>query len=356
MTYGMYLHRLFLCLACCGPVATALAESPATPESANKLTFEQHIRPILREYCFDCHGAGQKNEANLDLRLVRFMEKGGDSGPAIIKATGFEDSSLLKLVSSGDMPPGEARVPAEKVELIRQWWPLVHRPRDQTGIDRTGRAYRLASKTGSTGLTSRSCSLLCPTSANCRMLNRCAPQLMFGCKQAMPEGLTLSPEAPRHKLIMRAYFDLIGLPPNQAELDRWLNESSDTWFTSMLDHLLDSPHYGERWARHWLDVAGYADSDGYTLADADRPWAWKYRDYVTRSFNSDKPFDRFITEQLAGDELAGPAQGDWTAEQIELLTATDSCALRQTVRAAAMIALMPATKSSLIRSRSLVAR
>ena len=89
-----------------------------------------------------------------------------------------------------------------------------------------------------------------------------------------------------------------------------------------MESLLASPNYGERWARHWLDVAGYADSDGYTVSDPERPWAWKYRDYVIRSFNADKPFDRFITEQLAGDELAGPQQGDLTAEQIELLSAT----------------------------------
>ncbi len=90
----------------------------------------------------------------------------------------------------------------------------------------------------------------------------------------------------------------------------------------MVDQLLRSPHYGERWARHWLDAAGYADSDGYTVADSSRDWAWRYRDYVIRAFNDDKPIDQFIVEQIAGDELAGPASGDWTDRQIELLTAT----------------------------------
>ncbi|MCH5375974.1 MAG: DUF1549 and DUF1553 domain-containing protein, partial [Planctomycetes bacterium] len=103
---------------------------------------------------------------------------------------------------------------------------------------------------------------------------------------------------------------------------RWQNHNSDDWYEQLVDALLDSPHYGELWARHGLDVAGYADSEGYTLSDAERPWAWKYRDYVIRAFNNDKPFDRFIVEQLAGDELAGPIQGDLTAEQIELLSAT----------------------------------
>ena len=318
MAYLLYLHRWLLGLVVACASSTALAIEP--PSADNSVFFEQHIRPILREYCFDCHGAGQKNEANLDLRLVRYIDKGGDSGAAINKAA-IEESPLLKLVSSGDMPPGEARVPPEKVELIRKWLAAgapTARPEPESigpGVplsleDRQYWAYK---------------PLVQPALPDASKLPN-SPALRtpidVWLQAAMPEGLTLSPEAPRHKLIMRAYFDLVGLPPTQAELDRWLNDASETWFTAMLDHLLESPHYGERWARHWLDVAGYADSDGYTLADADRPWAWKYRDYVTRSFNGDKPFDRFITEQLAGDELAGPAQGDWTAEQIELLTAT----------------------------------
>ena len=316
MAYSKYLHRLLLGLLILGGLRASADEPTNKP-----IQFEQHIRPILREYCFDCHGAGQKNEANLDLRLVRFIEKGGDSGPAIIKAAGFEESALLKLVSSGDMPPGEARVPPEKVELIRQWLAAgapTARPEPESigpGVplsveDRNYWAYRPLVQPA------------LPDARNFPDASRLRTPIDTWLQAAMPEGLTLSSDAPREKQIMRAYFDLIGLPPTQAELDRWMKDPSETWFTGMVDHLLDSPHYGERWARHWLDVAGYADSDGYTLADADRPWAWKYRDYVTRSFNSDKPFDRFVTEQLAGDELAGPAQGDWTAEQIELLTAT----------------------------------
>ena len=101
-----------------------------------------------------------------------------------------------------------------------------------------------------------------------------------------------------------------------------MNDPSEDWYAGLFESLLVSPNYGERWARHWLDVAGYADSDGYTASDLERPWAWKYRDYVIRAFNADKPFDRFITEQLAGDELSGPQQGDLTSAQIELLSAT----------------------------------
>ena len=141
-------------------------------------------------------------------------------------------------------------------------------------------------------------------------------------RQAMPEGLSFSADADRVTLIQRVYFDLLGLPPTADDIERWCTDPREDWYTALVDEALNSPHYGERWARHWLDVVGYADSEGFTTADADRPWAWKYRDYVIRSLNADKPFDKFVTEQLAGDELAGPAHGDWTPEQIELLTAT----------------------------------
>ena len=138
----------------------------------------------------------------------------------------------------------------------------------------------------------------------------------------MPEGLTFSGDADKLTLLKRAAFDLTGLPPTDDQLARFMADESPQAYERLVDELLDSPHYGERWSRHWLDIAGYSDSEGATSADAPRQWAYKYRDYVIRSFNSDKPLDRFITEQLAGDELAGPVSGDLTPEQIELLTAT----------------------------------
>ncbi|MCA8985976.1 MAG: DUF1549 domain-containing protein, partial [Planctomycetaceae bacterium] len=140
--------------------------------------------------------------------------------------------------------------------------------------------------------------------------------------QSMPAGSGFAADADRRTLICRAFFDLAGLPPSPEELQTWAEDTADDWYDRLLADLLNSPHYGERWGRHWLDVAGYADSEGVTSADADRPWAWKYRDWVIRSLNEDKPFDQFLIEQLAGDELAGPRNGDFTPEQIELLTAT----------------------------------
>jgi len=136
-------------------------------------------------------------------------------------------------------------------------------------------------------------------------------------------GLTLSPEADRLTLVRRVSFDLTGLPPTLAEIDAFLADSRPDAYERMVERYLASSHYGERWGKYWLDTVGYADSNGYFNADSDRPLAWRYRDYVIRAFNADKPYDRFLQEQLAGDELAGYRPGgDVTADTAELLTAT----------------------------------
>ncbi len=281
------------------------------------VSFEREVRPILREYCFDCHGATEDKKGNLDLRLVRFMHTGGDSGAAIV--AGKPDASLLiERVAANEMPPGEAHLPAEKLETIRRWIADgAKTERDEpeqigpgipiTYEDRNYWAFR---------------PIIRPPVETVATESRVRTPIDTLLLRAMPTGLSFSPDAERPVLIRRLSFDLIGLPPTQEELTRWSTSVEADWYEQLVESLLESPHYGERWGRHWLDVAGFAESEGQTAQDAERPWAWKYRDYVIRSFNANKPFDKFITEQLAGDELAGPKQGDWTAEQIELLTAT----------------------------------
>lgn len=300
-------------------VISANAFGADLPTPASTPHFESHVRPIFREYCFDCHGANSKVESGLDLRLVRFLLRGGDSGPAI-EVGQPASSHLLQLVQSGEMPPGEARVPPEKIAILEQWIaagaPSL-RPEPESiapGIplsleDRSYWAYQPIHRPEPIGAIHE-------TDA----ANRNPIDCLLA--KTMPAGLTFAPEADRLTLVKRAYFHLIGLPPSPEERTHWQSSTSPTWFDEMIDVLLSSHHYGERWARHWLDVAGYADSDGYNADDVDRPWAWKYRDYVIRSLNADKPLDQFVTEQLAGDELAGPRQGEWTANQVELLTAT----------------------------------
>ncbi|HYH68633.1 MAG TPA: DUF1549 and DUF1553 domain-containing protein [Urbifossiella sp.] len=135
--------------------------------------------------------------------------------------------------------------------------------------------------------------------------------------------LTLSPEADRPTLVRRVAFDLTGLPPTVAEIDAFVADPSPTAYEKMVDRFLASPAYGERWGKYWLDAAGYAESNGYFNADSDRPLAWRYRDYVVRAFNADKPYDVFVREQLAGDELVGYVPGgDVTPMMVEPLTAT----------------------------------
>ncbi len=136
------------------------------------------------------------------------------------------------------------------------------------------------------------------------------------------KGLAFAPEPDRRTLIRRATFDLLGLPPTPAEVEAFVADSRPDAYEKLIERLLASPHYGERWGRHWLDVAGYADSDGYNDADTVREDAFRYRDYVVRAFNTNKRFDEFIREQLAGDEMVPPPTPNLTPEQVEKLTAT----------------------------------
>ena len=135
-------------------------------------------------------------------------------------------------------------------------------------------------------------------------------------------GLAFAPDADKRTLIRRAAFDLTGLPPSEETIEAFLADSTDLAYERMLDRLMASPRYGERWARHWLDATGYADSDGNGNEDSLRPFSYKYRDYVVRSMNDDKPLDRFVVEQLAGDELVARPYHELTPEKAELLAAT----------------------------------
>jgi hypothetical protein len=311
---------------------TSVTQETAKDQTGDALYFEDDIRPILREYCLDCHGATDDLKGSLDLRLVRFMNRGGDSGPALTDQN--PDASLLiQRVESDDMPPGEIKVSAEKKVLLRRWIAAgapTNRPEPEsigagiplTESERNYWAYQPLEKPALSFPTN------VPSTDPSNPVQPAPAGTISGngidvlLQQAMPTGLTFSPIAPRSSLIRRVYLDLIGIPPTQTQFKQWMEVPDADWYEQMVEELLQSKQYGERWARHWLDAVGYADSDGATLADAERTWAWRYRDYVIESFNNDKPFDRFILEQLAGDELAGPANGDWTPEQIQTITAT----------------------------------
>jgi mono/diheme cytochrome c family protein len=291
--------------------------SAASPEPGSALTFEADIRPIFRAHCFDCHGATDEKQGSLDLRLVRFQTAGGDSGPAIA-AGDPEASLLLARVRSGEMPKSDAKLTPQEIATIERW------------IAEGAKTLRPEPESLAPGLgitdEERSWWAFRPIERPAVDAEPTDPRLRTPIdallRASMPAGLTFSPDADKRTLILRASIDLLGLPPTPEEVDEFVADEAADAYERLVDRLLASPHYGERWARHWLDAAGYADSEGGAMQDAVRAWAFKYRDYVIRAFNSDKPFDRFLHEQLAGDELAGAISGDLSPEQIELLTAT----------------------------------
>jgi hypothetical protein len=295
----------------------AVAVFPAAPAADSTLTFEVDIRPILRAHCLDCHGAVDKKEGGLDLRLVRFQLAGGDSGPAIVPGDP-ENSYLLARIRDGEMPPKGEKVPPKEIETITRWI---------AGGAKTARPEPESIAPG-LGITEEERSwwsfqpIARPAVAMPSSEPRVRTQIDALLRASMPKDLTFSPDADKRSLMLRAYFDLLGLPPTPDEVEAFMADQSSDAYEKLVDRLLASPHYGERWGRHWLDAAGYADSEGGAATDVVRTWAYKYRDYVIRAFNSDKPFNRFLEEQLAGDELAGPIRGDLSPAQIELLTAT----------------------------------
>ncbi len=292
-------------------------------DSESRLTFEHDIRPVLKEYCFDCHGAAEKLKGELDLRLRRSIAQGGEHGPAIIPGTS-DESLILHKLREGEMPPRGKKVPPELIDRIARWI---------DGGASTARAEPESLAPGQVNITAEERAfwsfqpVVRPEVAvigvdDAWRVRTPIDALVTTAGHDSEESFRFAPDAGRRTLIRRAALDLTGLPPTREEVDAFLNDASDHAYENLIDRLLDSPHYGERWARHWLDVAGYADSEGVTNADAPREWAWKFRDYVIRSFNADKPFDRFILEQLAGDELVPRPHKELTPEQIELLTAT----------------------------------
>jgi hypothetical protein len=262
------------------------------------------VQSILERRCAECHGR-KAVKGRLNLSTPTGLARGGKSG-VVVRPGKVAASLLWRKVDRDEMPP-EHPLPAAERLVLRKWieagaeglpaapalthWAFVvpHRP-----------PVPQASGPGARN-----------------------PIDAFLDAALAEKRLARAAEADRTILLRRVAFDLTGLPPTLEEIDAFQADTSEEAYTRMVEHYLASPHYGERWGKYWLDAAGYADSNGYFNADSDRPLAWKYRDYVVRSFNKDKPFDQFVREQLAGDELAGcPPSGDATPEMAELLTAT----------------------------------
>jgi len=287
------------------------AKGPAfTP--AQVAFFDADVRPLLTQHCLKCHGADPKKvRGGLRLTSRAAVLKGGDNGPAVDLSR--PDASLLVLAVSnkrpdgGDVMPPSGQLPAKDVAVLARWvreglpasadWlgdgAAVQEHREEKGGVVTPEsknywAYRPVTR---------------PAVPAVRDPGRVmTPVDAFLLAKLDAKGLKPNPPADKVALVRRAYYDLTGLPPTPEQVDEFVADNAPDAFERLVDRLLASPHYGEKWGRHWLDVVRYAETNGYER-DGPKPYAWRYRDYVIRSFNADKPYDRFIREQLAGDEM-----------------------------------------------------
>jgi len=295
-----------------GRAAEPLKEAPA---AEGPVDFVRDIQPILIGKCYKCHGP-EEQQGSLRLDLKAAAIAGGDSGPAWEAGQPAAESLLYQYVSGeGDsgvvMPPEEEQRPLSQQELalVKKWLNTgAHWP---DGADTTVTDPAKATNHWAFQPVHRPT----PPVVNDEGWGR-TPIDAFVFAKLGEKGLSPSREASRLELVRRATYDLTGLPPSPEEVEQFLTDDSPQAYEHLLDRLLGSPRYGERWGRHWLDLARYADSDGFEF-DEDRPLAYHYRDYVIRAFNEDKPLNRFIVEQLAGDEL--------DPNDIDCLTATGFC-------------------------------
>ena len=302
-------------------VRSALFLALAIPAIAQRdPLFKTEILPVLEKNCVSCHGPAQKM-ARLDLSSFAGMMEGSSSGPVI--APGKPERSLMwKMIETDQMPQGGKLTVAEK-QLIKSY---IQYGRFPQAAPETQAAIEAREAAKITPQERNWWSFKKPVKPAVPAVKDTAavwtPIDAFIQSQLEQKGWKMQPEADRTSLIRRAYFDLTGLPPTQAEVQAFIEDKSPNAWEKVVDHLLASQHYGEQWGRHWLDVAGYSDSRG-DAGDSDREVAWKYRDYVIHAFNKNKPINLFIMEQLAGDQMVNYKHLTIpTPDQIEPLTAT----------------------------------
>jgi mono/diheme cytochrome c family protein len=278
------------------PIALADDSKPISPEAS--AFFETRVRPVLAEHCLQCHGA-KKQSGGLRLDSRAAILKGGDGGPAIVE--GDPDKSLIvqAIRHQGELKmPEKGKLPDPAIEAVAHWvkigapWPSTSVPSEASKAEIAKKHWSLQPVVDpALPKVEHSDRIFSPVDAF--ILAK------LEAKKLEPSGL-----ADKRTLIRRVTYDLTGLPPTSAESEAFLADDSPQAYSKVIDRLLASPRYGERWGRHWLDVARYADTKGYVFTEERRyPYSYTYRDYVIRSFNEDKPYDRFIVEQIAADKL-----------------------------------------------------
>ncbi|MGI8990764.1 MAG: PSD1 and planctomycete cytochrome C domain-containing protein [Bryobacteraceae bacterium] len=280
------------------------------------VAFSKDVQPILQNSCWKCHGSAMQL-SKLDLRTRDSALKGGEHGPSIVPGNAAQ-SRLVRMISGEEkpaMPMGGALSP-DQIATLRSWI-------DQGAV--WDAAAPVDAKTTAAQVSALEDMPIPPEARKYWAFQKPVrpPVPSVAQKPANPidafllrameqHGLKPAPPADNRTLVRRAYMDLTGLPPSPAETEAFVNDrAADAW-PKLIDRLLASPHYGERWGRHWLDVARYADSNGFEH-DFNRPNAWRYRDYVIRAFNNDTPYNAFLKEQIAGDELTPITQDNLIA-------------------------------------------
>ncbi|HEY2154173.1 MAG TPA: PSD1 and planctomycete cytochrome C domain-containing protein [Isosphaeraceae bacterium] len=295
----------------------AAADPPPKADGAAVEFFEKEVRPLLATRCQGCHGP-EKQKGGLRLDSRTSVLSGGDSGPAVVPGRPA-DSLLVEAINYGDqvqMPP-KSKLPPAEVATLTRWvatgapWPIEER-KSSTGSAAPGRPW----KERESHWSFRPVHRFDPPDVKDTTWAH-APIDRFLLAGLEAKGLKPAPDADRRTWIRRVTFDLIGLPPRPEEVEAFVADGSKDAFEKVVDRLLASPRYGERWARHWLDLVRYAETSGHEF-DYEIPDAWRYRDYVIRAFNSDVPYDQFVVEHVAGDLLHAPRRhpSDGTNESI----------------------------------------
>lgn len=285
-----------------GVVSAVSAQDAKKPTPAAIQFFESKVRPVLVEHCYECH-ADKKHRGGLRVDSLAALLVGGDQGPAIVLE--HPEKSLLIRAINHESPqlkmPKNKKLRRDDIDALTQWvkmgapWPGGDKAAPVkkgeftiTDKDRAHWAYQPVRRSA------------VPAVKDKAWIGN--PIDAFILARLEEKGLAPAPPASKQELVRRVYFDITGLPPTPAQVEAFLNDAAPDAYEKLVDRLLASPHYGEKWGRHWLDLVRFAETNSYER-DNPKPHIWRYRDYVIRAFNEDRPYDRFLREQLAGDEI-----------------------------------------------------